>query len=258
MGSTMRRAGRVRTWVSMLALAMASFGLAAGEGSGPPALTGTTWQWTHLAEGTSSFDVPSPDYTIRFAGDGTLVGNADCNRFNGTFLAGRSTIAIVPGAMTLMACPKGSRGNEFVRVLEHVATFDVTAGGALQLEAPANGGTLTFVAQPQVTGTVTYRERIALPSDASVRVRLLDVSAADAPAVVIGEQVIPTHGKQVPFRFAVPYPQSAIRELGSYAVAAIILDDSGEGLFTTGMNVPVITGGNPVSDVNIVLVMAKP
>src|SRR5258708_34753519 len=43
-----------------------------------------------------------------------------------------------------------------------------------------------------VTGTVTYRQRIALPRQAVVQVQLLDVSKADAPAIVIAEQTIET------------------------------------------------------------------
>ena len=52
---------------------------------------------------------------------------------------------------------------------------------------PASGG---GAATGQVTGSVTYRERIALPPTAVVQVRLVDVSRADAPAVLIAEQVI--------------------------------------------------------------------
>ena len=54
---------------------------------------------------------------------------------------------------------------------------------------PATGtGTTTS----KVTGSVTYRERIALPPSAVVTVKLLDVSRADAPAELIAEQVIAT------------------------------------------------------------------
>jgi hypothetical protein len=41
-------------------------------------------------------------------------------------------------------------------------------------------------APAMITGTVTYRERIALPPTAVIKVQLVDVSRADAPAVVIG------------------------------------------------------------------------
>ncbi|MDQ3175872.1 MAG: YbaY family lipoprotein, partial [Acidobacteriota bacterium] len=48
-----------------------------------------------------------------------------------------------------------------------------------------------------VTGTVTYRQRIAMPPGAVVEVSLLDVSRADAPAVVLDKlEIKPT--TQVP------------------------------------------------------------
>ncbi|MBM3855537.1 MAG: hypothetical protein FJ399_20680 [Verrucomicrobia bacterium] len=83
---------------------------------------------------------------------------------------------------------------------------------------PQTGGS----ASAQVTGTVTYRERIALPPTAVVKIELVDVSRADAPAVVLGEQLIETAGKQVPFSFAITYDPAAIDERMSYAVQARI------------------------------------
>ncbi|MFO1206447.1 MAG: YbaY family lipoprotein [Burkholderiales bacterium] len=51
----------------------------------------------------------------------------------------------------------------------------------------------------RVTGTVTYLQRIALPPTAVIKVQLVDVSRADAAAIVIGEQIIQVGGKQMPF-----------------------------------------------------------
>ncbi len=70
-------------------------------------------------------------------------------------------------------------------------------------------GSLTLSAcgsssKESVTGTVTYLQRIALPPDAVVTIRIEDVSKADAPAEVIGEQVIQTEGAQVPIPFQFP------------------------------------------------------
>jgi putative lipoprotein len=42
----------------------------------------------------------------------------------------------------------------------------------------------------RVTGSVTYRERIALPPTAVVKARLVDVSRADAPAELLAEHAI--------------------------------------------------------------------
>ena len=52
----------------------------------------------------------------------------------------------------------------------------------------------TVPATSVVTGTVTYRERIALSPQAVVEVKLLDISQADAPAITIGEQIIEKPG----------------------------------------------------------------
>jgi putative lipoprotein len=80
---------------------------------------------------------------------------------------------------------------------------------------PATGtGTTTS----KVTGSVTYRERIALPPSAVITVKLVDVSLADAPAVLIAEQVIATAGRQVPFEFALEYDAARIQPSHTYAV----------------------------------------
>ena len=105
-----------------------------------------------------------------------------------------------------------------------------------------------------VTGTVIYRQKIALPPDAVVAVTLADVSRADAPYIVIGQQVIETKGKQVPFPFAIPYDASKIDENHSYTVRATIKDGSGKLLFTSDTVMPVITRDSPTEDIEIVVV----
>jgi putative lipoprotein len=107
-----------------------------------------------------------------------------------------------------------------------------------------------------VTGTVTYLQRIALPLDAVVTVRIEDVSRADAPAVVIGEQVVKTKGAQVPIPFEVSYDPGEIVENHTYSMRARIEDRAGNLLFINDTSVPVITGGNPTQDVEIMVVPA--
>ena len=94
-----------------------------------------------------------------------------------------------------------------------------------------------------VTGSVTYRERIALPPSAVVKVRLVDVSRADAPATVIGEQVIKTAGRQVPFAFEIAYDPKRIEERFTYAVQARIEDEDGRLRFISDRHYPVLTRG---------------
>jgi putative lipoprotein len=95
----------------------------------------------------------------------------------------------------------------------------------------------------RVTGSVTYRERIALPPHAVVHVEISDVSRLDAPAVVLSERDI-TGAGQVPIPFELPYDAAAIDPRRAYAVRARINVD-GRLIFTTEAAVPVITRGHP-------------
>ncbi len=109
-------------------------------------------------------------------------------------------------------------------------------------------------ASATLSGTVAYRERIALPINALVTVRLQDVSLADAPAVVLAEQRIPTQGKSVPIPYTLEYDPVRIEERHSYAVRAEIRDAQGALLWTTDTVHPVLTRGAPKDDVSIMLV----
>ena len=125
----------------------------------------------------------------------------------------------------------------------HVDLVLVKVGGA-----PAESAT-TSVAK--VTGTVTYRERIALSSNAVVEAKLIDISLADAPAVTIGEQIIENPG-QVPISFEIEYDTSAIDQRFVYAIQVRILEGS-KLAFINDTTHQVITRGNP-THVNMVLV----
>ena len=103
----------------------------------------------------------------------------------------------------------------------------------------------------RVTGTVTYRERIALPPDAVIEVQLLDVSLMDVAATLIAEQTItPQH--QVPIAFELPYDPADIDERLSYAVRATIRIGE-KAMFITNRSYPVLTRGTS-NHVDLVLV----
>lgn len=96
----------------------------------------------------------------------------------------------------------------------------------------------------EVTGTVVSREPIALPATAVIKVQLVDVSRADAAAIVLGEQVLQAGGKQVPFEFVITYDPARIEANHVYAVQARIEND-GQLLFISDQHYPVITRGAP-------------
>ena len=117
-------------------------------------------------------------------------------------------------------------------------------------------GALSMACESQpaavVTGTVTYRQRIALSPDATVVVTLEDVSRADAPSTVIGGDMIRTAGLQVPIPFAIAYDPAEIMPQHRYVVRAkIFYGDDLSWSSTTAY--PVITQDSPTEDVEIMV-----
>jgi putative lipoprotein len=102
-----------------------------------------------------------------------------------------------------------------------------------------------------ITGTVTYLQRMALPTNAVILVQLLDVSLADAPSKVVAEQSISLGQRQVPIPFTLNYDASKIDEKHSYSLSAKITVD-GVLRFTSDQSYPVLTRGTP-SKADIVL-----
>lgn len=122
--------------------------------------------------------------------------------------------------------------------------------------APAQAQGTSASATASITGTVGYRQRVALPSGASLQVGLEDVTRQDAPARVVSEMTFPISGKQVPIPFQLPYGQADIDPSHRYSVrAALLVGDKVK--FRSTRAYPVITGGAP-TDVDIMVDAAGP
>ena len=107
-----------------------------------------------------------------------------------------------------------------------------------------------------VSGTVTYRERLALTEEATLVVELRDVSYADAAAPLIARQTIENPG-QVPIRFEVGYHRDDIDDGNVYGITARIIESDGRLAFTNDSAYDVITRGHP-SRVDMLLVLVEP
>lgn len=90
-----------------------------------------------------------------------------------------------------------------------------------------------------ITGSVAYRERIALPPDAKIVVSLEDVSRSDKSAAFVAQQTL-RPSAQVPVLFNLRYIPSAINRKHSYAVRAAILDSEDELMWTSTASYPVL------------------
>ena len=104
-------------------------------------------------------------------------------------------------------------------------------------------------ATSSVTGSITYRERIALSPQAVAIITIVDTTAAPDAGAVIGQQRIdaPT---SVPIDFSVLVDASTINQTHAYALFATIADGASTWQNPTGE--PVITGG-PTSGIALTL-----
>jgi putative lipoprotein len=101
-----------------------------------------------------------------------------------------------------------------------------------------------------VSGTVAYRERMAMPESAVLTMQLQDASltngadVADAPAKVIAEQKFTFAGHQVPLPFELHYDSAKIDPTHTYALSARITVN-GQLMFLNSTTYRVITQGSP-------------
>jgi len=117
-----------------------------------------------------------------------------------------------------------------------IAAFWIAAGlcaTSLLLPAAARAGS--------ITGSASYRERIALPPEAVFEAVLLDIAIADAPARELGRVRLEPAG-QPPHLFTIPYRASDLSPRGRYAVRATVRHGD-RLLFTTDTITPVLSGG---------------
>ncbi len=233
----------------------------AGCGSGPVAgdevkdsgatLVGTTWLTRSIGEAAA---VPGVHSTLLFAADGTLSGSGGCNRINGSWQLSGDDLTFGPMAATQMMC-LGDRMDQESAFLSSIrGLVRVELSGESLLLRPSEGGEPVRMVPSKpakLTGAVAYRERMSLPKDATITVRLLDVSKADAPAAVLANQVIVPE-TQVPVEFSLEYESAEVEARASYAVdAAVQVGD--RLLFRSTEYYPVLTHGGPTENVEIEL-----
>ena len=228
---------------------------------------GLTWTLDAFGDGTAAVDGDAP--TVQFDADGSISGSAGCNRYFGTYQHDGAELSISPLGTTKRLCapPANAQERRFLDALQSVTMWEQTAdvltlsdaSGAVTLRFVSSGETTTKRTSPDearatLSGTVTYRQRIALPPDAVVEVQLQDVSLADAPAKAIATHTIRLDGQQVPIPYALSYAPSVIDERNRYTVRATIRDARGALLWTSDTAYPVLTRGAPMDSVEIQVV----
>ena len=237
---------------------MASTMTTTNTASLPTKVVGVVWQWQDVTVGDTS------KYTIQFLADGHLVVQADCNRGPGTYKLVGKRLFIENVAMTRMACPPNSHDHTF---LEQVGGADGyrLEGENLVLTIQITPGTMNFTpamatsdtqASGVLTGTVAYRQRVALPAGSVISVQLQDVSKQDVAATVIASQIITTTGENVPIPFTLTYDPAQINAKLTYALS-VRITTAGQLAWLNTDRYAVLTNGAPASSVEVLVQSAR-
>lgn len=126
----------------------------------------------------------------------------------------------------------------------------------IQTPAPAANTSISAtqqpaIQQPNVSGTVWIRQKVALPPDAVLTVTLSDASLADAPSKVLAQKAVRTEGKQSPFSFVLPFNPADVQPNARILLsAAITVND--KLVFITDTVQPVINKGGTKADLTLV------
>jgi heat shock protein HslJ len=104
------------------------------------------WQWESATNKTTGevTTVTNPEnYSITFNTDGTLVGKADCNNFNGTY-SQESGFSIKIGASTMAYCGDASLDQQYLTLLSSIAAGGPDGSGGLALETAGGEQRMLF------------------------------------------------------------------------------------------------------------------
>ena len=152
----------------------------------------------------------------------------------GTWLWPALVLLVVASA----ACQRaGGRGGA-------AATPSPTAAAALAPTQPVVGSpTPTPRPLPVVSGDIFYRERLVLPSDATVRVRVVRLGQRSASRPVIAELAFPAP-RRIPIPFTLECDPSSLEPGAAYGLE-VSISRRGKVEFATAEPVPVLAGGRP-------------
>ena len=145
-----------------------------------------------------------------------------------------------------------SKAHSLTRVLlsSSVAALFGCTPHSVQMTPSLSTGTA-----PGVRGTVSYRDRSALPLDAEVNVWIMDASPGMVTQVILAESSVKTNGRQVPIPFELSFDAGRVVPAHPYAVKAVI-SSGGQRLYESPREPRTVMLTGPVS-VDLILSLVQ-
>lgn len=198
--------------------------------------------------------------TALAAGEGLPYGCDDGSHIDIAFATGsdgrpQATLHFPDSALTLPQVPAASgalyRADDIrLHTRDNTAIFEDGKGnvrrctqGAVPLAQPANTAPAvsSFL---DISGSVSYRQRMALPPDAILVVRVQDTARGGARARPLAEQRIELGGRQVPVAFSTTIDRDLVGKSARVTVSARV-ESRGKLLFVSDKAYPALRNGEP-------------
>ena len=110
--------------------------------SGPTKLSGTLWKLDSLRTPAGVASTVNPEqYNVQFTEILRVAARADCNVCSGPYTVASIGITIGPLSCTRVACAAGSRGNDYVALLESAKLYSVEGDSLILV---SDSGTLLY------------------------------------------------------------------------------------------------------------------
>jgi heat shock protein HslJ len=110
-----------------------------------PQLVGPIWQWQQTQMNNGDLFTPDTpaNYTVQFMADSAAAIQADCNTVRATYTITDNRVSLTKAPSTLVACPEGSLGDQFVSNLSNTTLFFFQDGN-LFIDLKFDSGTMSF------------------------------------------------------------------------------------------------------------------
>ncbi len=125
-----------------------------------------------------------------------------------------------------------------------------------------SGATITLAQKKEdapkkvaVTGTIEFKGDAKFEAETVANVTIRDVSIADAPAPIIGQQLIKDL-KKFPISFEVEYDPAKIDQRLMYSVG-VRIETKGRLDYINDTAILIISRNNPISDVKVPVIQVK-
>jgi putative lipoprotein len=188
---------------------------------------------------------PSSTYTCddRSKIEVTYLTNSEGRPLATLNVAGKSlNLALIPSASGTHYRGDGAnfytRGDDAILEDGTAQIRRCTLGDKPPAIAPQPAPPVAVSSFVDISGSVAYRQRIALPPDAILTVRVQDTSRADSKARTLAEQTIELAGQQVPINFQLTVDRDLMGKKARITLAARI-ESRGKLLFISDKVYPV-------------------